>query len=71
MPAVQRERIVETEGTLPDGREVKRVSTVERTTAMPTETRAGVTGKGVSPMLLVSLGGAIIAMLAIWYYFLA
>jgi hypothetical protein len=69
MPDVETKRIVESEGTLPDGREVKRVTTTERTTATPTEARAGATGQGVSFMLLVSLGLAFIAMLAIWYYF--
>jgi hypothetical protein len=69
MPDVETKRIVETEGTLPDGREVKRVRKVERTTATPMEARAGATGHGVSFMLLLSLGIAIIAMIAIWYYF--
>ncbi len=71
MPSVERKRIVESEGTLPDGREVKRVRDVERTTATPTEARAGMTGQGVSFTLLLSLGIAIIAMIAIWYYFFA
>ncbi len=69
MPDVETKRMVETEGTLPDGREVKRVTNVERTTATRVEARAGVSGQGVRPMLLVSLGIAIIAMLVIWYYF--
>ncbi len=69
MPDVETKRMVETEGTLPDGREVKRVTNVERTTATPVEARAGVSGQGVRPMLLVSLGIAITAMLVIWYYF--
>ncbi len=69
MAQVERKRVVEHEGTLPDGREVKRVREVERTTATPTEARAGATGHGVSFMLLISLGLAFIAMLAIWYYF--
>src|SRR4051812_44951392 len=56
MAQVERKRVVEHEGTLPDGREVKRVTTAERTVATPTEARAGATGQGVSPMLLVSLG---------------
>jgi hypothetical protein len=68
---VEQKRVVEHEATLPDGREVKRVSNVEPTIATPTEVRAGVTGHGVSPVLLVSLGLAFIAMLAVWYYFFA
>jgi len=71
MAQVERKRVVEHEGTLPDGREVKRVTIVERTTASATEARAGATGQGVSPMLLVSLGLAFVAMLAVWYYFFA
>lgn len=71
MPQVEQKRIVEHEGTLPDGREVKRVTNVERTTATATEARGGETGRGVSPMLLVSVGLAVIAMLAVWYYFFA
>jgi hypothetical protein len=71
MAQVERKRVVEHEDTPPDGREVKRVTTVERTTASPTEARAGATGQGVSPMLLISLGFAFIAMLAVWYYFFA
>ncbi len=69
MARVERERVVEHEGTLPDGREVKRVTNVERTIASATEARGAETGRGVSPMLLVSLGLAFIAMLAVWYYF--
>jgi hypothetical protein len=71
MAQVERKRVVQHEGTLPDGREVKRVTIVERATASPTEARAGATGQGVSPMLLISLGFAFIAMLAVWYYFFA
>ena len=71
MAQVERKRVVEHEGTLPDGREVNRVTNVERTVATPTEARAGATGQGVSSMLLVSLGLAFIAMLAVWYYFFA
>jgi hypothetical protein len=67
----QKERIVESEGTLPDGREVKRPVEVERIVAEPTEVRAGTTGQGVSMMLLVSVVVAILAMAAIWYYFFA
>lgn len=71
MPQVEEKRVVEHEGTLADGREVKRVTTVERTTATPTEARAGETGQGVSAMLLASLALAFVAMLAVWYYFFA
>jgi hypothetical protein len=71
MAQVERKRVVEHEGTLPDGREVKRVTNVERTIASATEARAGETGRGVSPVLLVSLGLSFIAMLAVWYYFFA
>ena len=71
MAQLEEKRVVEHEGTLPDGREVKRVTNVERTVATPTEVRAGVTGQGVSPVLLVSLGLAFIAMVAVWYYFFA
>ena len=71
MAQVQRKRIVESEGTLPDGREVKRVVETERVVASGTETRAGVTGHGVSTVLLVSLALLFVAMLAIWYYFFA
>ncbi len=69
MARVERERVVEHEGRLPDGREVKRVTNVERTIASATEARGAETGRGVSPMLLVSLGLAFIAMVAVWYYF--
>ncbi len=71
MAQVERKRVVEHEGTLSDGREVKRVVEVPRTTATSTEARGGVIGQGVSPMLLVSLGLAFVAMLAVWYYFFA
>jgi hypothetical protein len=55
MAQVQRKRVVETEGTLPDGREVKRVVETERVVASGTETRAGETGHGVSTVLIVAL----------------
>jgi hypothetical protein len=71
MVQVERERVVEHEATLPDGREVKRVANVERAVVSPTEARAAETGTGVSAMLLISLGLAFIAMLAVWYYFFA
>jgi hypothetical protein len=69
MAQVERKRVVEHEGILPDGREVKSVTNVERTIASATEARGAETGQGVSPMLLVSLGLAFLAMLAVWYYF--
>jgi hypothetical protein len=71
MAQVEQKRVVEHEGTLPDGREVKRVTNVERTVVTPTEVRGAATGHGASAMLLVSLGLAFIAMLAVWYYFFA
>ena len=71
MAQVERKRVVEHEGTLPDGREVKRVTNVTRTTVSAAEARAGETGNGVSVTLLISLGLAFIAMLAVWYYFFA
>jgi hypothetical protein len=71
MAQVERKRVVEHEDTLPDGREVKRVTNVERTVATPTEARGAATGHGASAMLLVSLGLAFLAMLAAWYYFFA
>jgi hypothetical protein len=71
MAQVEQKRVVEHEGTLPDGREVKRVTNVERTTTSPTEARGAATGHGASAMLLVSLGLAFVAMLAVWYYFFA
>jgi hypothetical protein len=71
MPSVERKRIVETEGTLPDGREVKRVVDTARVTATPTEARAGVRGHGASTVLVVSLVVAVVAMLAVWYFFFA
>jgi hypothetical protein len=71
MAQVERKRVVEHEDTLPDGREVKRVTNVERTVATPTEARGAATGHGASGMLLVSLGLAFLAMLAVWYYFFA
>ena len=69
MAQVERKRVVETEGTLPDGREVKRVVDVERVAATPTEARGAITGQGLSTTLLVSLGVAVLAMAAIWIYF--
>lgn len=71
MAQVQRKRIVETEGTLPDGREVKRVVDTERVVASGTEARGAVTGHGVSVVLVVSIAVLFIAFLAIWYYFFA
>jgi hypothetical protein len=69
MAQVQRKRIVETEGTLPDGREVKRVVDTERVVASGTEARGGVTGQGVSSVLVWSAGLAALALLALWYFF--
>lgn len=69
MPERQRERIVESEGRLPDGREVKRVVEAERIVAEPTEARGAASGQGLSMVLLVSLAVCILAMLAVWYYF--
>ena len=71
MPQVEKERVVETEGTLPDGREVKRVVETARVVETPTEARAAETGTGLSTVLLVSLGVCVIAMLAVWYSFFA
>jgi hypothetical protein len=71
MAQVQRKRVVEAEDVLPDGREVKRVVDIERVVASGTETRSGVTGHGVSMVLLVSLSILFVAMAAIWYYFFA
>jgi hypothetical protein len=71
MAEVERKRVVEHEGTLADGREVKRVVEVPRTTATPTEARAAETGHGVGLGLMISLGLAVVALAAIWYYFFA
>jgi len=69
MPQIERERVIETEGTLPDGREVKRVVDTARVTETATEARAGTTGQGVSTVLVVSVSACIIAMIAVWYFF--
>lgn len=71
MPQVQRERTVETEGRLPDGREVKRVVDTERVVASATESRAGETGHGVSIVLVVSTAVLFVAFVALWYYYFA
>jgi cobalamin biosynthesis Mg chelatase CobN len=69
MPQVERERVVETEGRLSDGREVKRVVDTARVTETATEARAGTTGQGVSIVLLVSVAACVVAMAAVWYFF--
>ncbi len=69
MAQVQRKRVVESEGTLPDGREVKRVVETERVVASTTETRAGATGHNVSIVLWASVVLAAFCLLALWYYF--
>jgi hypothetical protein len=69
MAQVERKRVVETKGTLPDGREVKRVVDTERVVASGTETRAGATGHGASTVLWVSVVLAAFCLLALWYYF--
>ena len=71
MAQVERKRIVEHEGTLPDGREVKRVLDTERVTESPIEARGAVTGHGASTVLLVSGVLVALAFLALWYYFMA
>jgi hypothetical protein len=71
MPQIEKERVVETEGTLPDGREVKRVVETPRVVETTTEARGATTGTGVSTVLVVSLSVCVIAMLVIWYSFFA
>jgi len=71
MPQVEKERVVETQGTLPDGREVKRVVETAHVVETPTEARAATTGTGLSTVLLVSLAVCVIAMLVVWYSFFA
>jgi hypothetical protein len=71
MAQIERKRVVETEGTLPDGREVKRVVDTARVTETPTEARGATTGHGASVVLLVSLGAVVLAMIVIWYIFFA
>ena len=69
MPQIERERVVETESALPDGREVKRVVDTARVTETPTEARAGTTGQGASTVLLVSTGAVVLALIVLWYIF--
>jgi hypothetical protein len=71
MAGLERQKIVETEGTLPDGREVKRVVETERVVETPTEARAGTTGHGVSMVLLVSVVVCVLAIAGVWIYFFA
>jgi hypothetical protein len=69
MAQIERKRVVETEGTLPDGREVKHVVETERVVASATEARGATQGSGVGVGLLVSLILCVLAVAAIWIYF--
>jgi hypothetical protein len=71
MPQVEKERVVETQGTLPDGREVKRVVETAHVVETPTEARAGETGTGLSTALFLSCAVCLLAMAGLWYYFFA